>query len=217
MADNHPYDNKAKGVETAENMDKLARNVFAGVYPLIAEQIKERFNITSGECIDIGSGPASLPVALARITDLHIYAVDQSPHCKTIAMRNAKEAGLTDRITAIEAVAEKLPFRDNSIDLVISRSSVMFWNDLVAGFDEIYRVLKPGGNTYIGAGFGCKELKESIFAKMEVKQPGWGAKRKERLSPENQQRIQAALDKSAVCKYRMHKTETGFWICISKG
>jgi ubiquinone/menaquinone biosynthesis C-methylase UbiE len=132
-------------------------------------------------------------------------------------MRNAKEAGLTDRITAIEAVAKKLPFRDNSIDLVISRSSVMFWNDLVAGFDEIYRVLKPGGNTYIGAGFGCKELKESIFAKMEVKQPGWGAKRKERLSPENQQRIQAALDKSAVCKYRMHKTETGFWICISKG
>lgn len=81
-----------------------------------------------------------MPITLAKIMDLHIYAVDQSPHCKTIVTRNADEAGFSDN----------LPFDDNSIDLIMSKRSVMFWNDFIAAFNEINRVLKLGGSIYIG-------------------------------------------------------------------
>jgi len=216
MAEDHPYQDMSKDVEIAEGMNESAQNAFAKVYPLLAEQVTHRYGIKKGKCIDIGSGPGTWPIALAKITDLHIYAVDKSPHCKIVVARNVKAAGLEGRITAVESGVEKLPFEDDSIDLIISRSSVVFWDDLKAAFNEIYRVLKPSGKTYIGAGFGDKKLKDDIFARMEEKKPGWAAKRKELLSSDNQDRIETGLKESNVSKYEIHRTTTGFWICISK-
>jgi SAM-dependent methyltransferase len=47
-----------------------------------------------------------------------------------------------------------MPFPDNSVDLVVSRGSIFFWNDPVQGLKEVYRVLRPGGKAYIGGGAG---------------------------------------------------------------
>jgi malonyl-CoA O-methyltransferase len=41
--------------------------------------------------------------------------------------------------------AEKLPFSDNSIDLIYSNFALQWCFDLSQLFDELYRVLKPGG------------------------------------------------------------------------
>jgi ubiquinone/menaquinone biosynthesis C-methylase UbiE len=41
--------------------------------------------------------------------------------------------------------AEALPFDDVSFDIVVSANSIFFWPDQPAGIQEIYRVLKPGG------------------------------------------------------------------------
>jgi ubiquinone/menaquinone biosynthesis C-methylase UbiE len=42
-----------------------------------------------------------------------------------------------------------LPFADNSVDLVVSTLSLHHWDDPAAGFNEIVRVLGPGGQAWI--------------------------------------------------------------------
>ena len=66
----------------------------------------------------------------------------------------AREKGLEDRLSAVVGVAEEMPFLDNSVDLLVSRGSIFFWDDPVKGLQEVYRVLRPGGKAYIGGGAG---------------------------------------------------------------
>jgi ubiquinone/menaquinone biosynthesis C-methylase UbiE len=44
-----------------------------------------------------------------------------------------------------QAVAERLPFRDDSFDLVVSTVSFAHWSDQPAGLTEVARVLRPAG------------------------------------------------------------------------
>jgi SAM-dependent methyltransferase len=53
-------------------------------------------------------------------------------------------------ISAIQAVAEALPFADNSFDYALSVTTICFVDDASAMLSEAYRVLKPGGGIVIG-------------------------------------------------------------------
>ncbi|WP_205013216.1 SAM-dependent methyltransferase, partial [Pseudomonas shirazica] len=79
-------------------MDRIAKTIFAPIYPVIAEQILDRCGITRGRCLDIGSGPGSLGIALARSSDLVVTLLDSSLEALKIAEGNVRDAGLSDRI-----------------------------------------------------------------------------------------------------------------------
>ncbi|MBU1343931.1 MAG: class I SAM-dependent methyltransferase [Proteobacteria bacterium] len=216
MPVDNPYTDDQNDQKAALEMDEIARTIFAPIYPVIAEQIKATHGITAGTCIDLGAGPCALSIALARMTDLRLFAVDKSPHSHAIAMGNVKEQGLENRITPVKADISNMPFEDNYADLMVSRGSVFFWEDLVSAFNEIYRVLKPGGKTHIGGGFGTVELKNAIFEKMAQKKDGFEERSKKRGGPENMKRIKTALDESLAGKYKMTQSDIGFWIHIKK-
>ena len=82
----------------SRDMDEIAKTLFAPVYPVIAENIIRRFGISSGTCVDIGSGPASLAIAVARQSNLSVIALDYSDGMHEAASRNINEAGLAERI-----------------------------------------------------------------------------------------------------------------------
>ncbi len=212
----NPYKDDEKDLKAAKSMDKISKTVFAPIYPLIAGQIKKKFNITKGNCIDLGSGPAALSISLARISDLKIYALDASKHSFKIAQNNINDQGFDIRVIPMMGSAEKIPFKDNFADLIISRGSIFFWEDLIKAFNEILRVLKPGGKTYIGGGFGNDELKKAIFKEMAKENKSFSKKGKGKLTPENIQRIKNALDKSNIQKYDITHGDEGFWIHITK-
>ena len=132
---------------------KTATGDFAPVYPALAQQIVEDYGITRGICIDMGGGCGSLAIALAKITDLTIYVLDIDPAAIRLCGVLVDEAGLRGRVIPIEGDAQDMPFRNRFADLVISRGSVFFWPDQIAGLKEAYRVLKPGGVAFIGGGF----------------------------------------------------------------
>jgi ubiquinone/menaquinone biosynthesis C-methylase UbiE len=139
---------------TAAQFDRISREVFGPIYPYLAQQVKREFAISSGTAVDLGSGSGLWAIELARITDLRITALDIDPEAVKIARRNVAAAGLTGRITTIEADVQKMPFPDGSVDLVISRGSYPFWKDREAAFREVLRILKPGGGALIGGGLG---------------------------------------------------------------
>lgn len=200
----------------ARGMDEIAKTLFAPIYPVIAENIIRRFGITAGTCVDLGSGPASLSIAVARQSDLSLIALDYSDDMHEAASRNIIEAGLSDRIRLLCGDVHAMPLDDDFADLIISRGSMFFWDDLQAAFREVYRILKPGGKTYIGGGFGNAKLRDEISAAMIKKNPDWKEFNRKNISPENVERFRAILDEIGVPEYEIILGDEGFWIVLSK-
>ncbi len=204
-----------KDREGAQRMDRVAKTTFAPVYPVIAEQILDRCGISRGRCLDVGSGPGSLGIALARASDLAVTLLDSSPEMLETAEGNIREAGLSGRLSLLRGDVHAIPLPAGSVDLVVSRGSVFFWEDLARAFSEIYRVLAPGGKTYVGGGFGNAELSDSIAAAMAKKNPDWKAFRDKNLGPDNQARIaKVATDRGL--PHQIISDDSGFWVMIEK-
>ena len=148
----------------AEHMNQIAKTVFAPVYPVIAKQIIERCRISRGRCLDVGSGPGSLGIALAQASDLTVTLLDSSVEMLALARENIREAGLSDRLSLLSGDVHNIPLPARSVDVAVSRGSIFFWEDLPRAFSEIHRVLAPGGKTYVGGGFGTAELRDAVLA-----------------------------------------------------
>lgn len=100
----------------------------------------------AGEAADIGCGTGQLTIDLARLApDLHIIGVDLAAEMLERAQKQVAAAHASQRITFRLGNANRLPFDDGSLDLVVSTLSLHHWADPVAVFDEIQRVLRPGG------------------------------------------------------------------------
>ena len=100
----------------------------------------------AGEAADLGCGPGYLAIELARwAPDLHVTGVDLSDAMLTQAIANARLAGVAHQTDFRTADAAALPFPDASLDLVVSTLSLHHWDDPVPIFNEVARVLRPGG------------------------------------------------------------------------
>ena len=153
---------KVKMETDPKRMDKISKTHFKDVYPQVADQIIQRCGIKDGTCIDVGSGPGALAIAISKVTDLNIYSLDISAEMNQVAKRNIIKEKLHHKIFPVNGDAHNLPFSKDFAELIISRGSIFFWKNKETCFKEIYRVLKPGGWAYIGGGFGSGELKNKI-------------------------------------------------------
>lgn len=68
---------------------------------------------------------------------------DLSPGMVQVALRNAEKLGLD--VDGRVADAERIPYPDNSFDLVVGHAVLHHIPDVEAAFREVLRVLKPGG------------------------------------------------------------------------
>lgn len=116
---------------------------------------RERFVAVAGtsgwpyrRSLEIGAGTGffTLNLKLAGILD-EGTVTDISPRMVEVAKRNAASLGFA--IEGRAADAEELPYADNSFDLVIGHAVIHHLPDVAKAFDEIFRVLKPGGRVVI--------------------------------------------------------------------
>jgi ubiquinone/menaquinone biosynthesis C-methylase UbiE len=118
----------------------------------IANDIVERMG--NGTILDLGSGTGYLSIEIAKRTPcLRVYGIDLSKQMVKIARRHAK--GI-ENAQFVFGNAAKLPFKDDSIDLVISTGASHHWKTPGKVFDECYRVLKTGREAWIYD--GCPEV-----------------------------------------------------------
>jgi ubiquinone/menaquinone biosynthesis C-methylase UbiE len=122
-----------------------------------------------GVWIDLGAGKGPVAILLAEKTGNPVIMIDPNAEAMSEGLENARKKGLQDRLAAVVGVAEKLPLPDNSVDLVVSRGSIFFWNDPPQGLREVHRVLRPGGKAYIGGGAGSGYPREAVEKLIELR------------------------------------------------
>jgi phosphoethanolamine N-methyltransferase len=95
--------------------------------------------------LDLGCGLGGPACILAAKYGADVVGTDLEPPLIERARRRADRLGLSDR-TRFEVVTPgRLPFEDESFDLVVSSGGVTQTADKLGIFRECLRVLKPGG------------------------------------------------------------------------
>lgn len=205
-------DSEKKALE----FDEIASNVFAPIYSVIASQIKEKTNINEGVCLDLGSGGGHLGVEMTKITNMFTYLLDKSPYALKIADNRIESNNFNNRMKTVLGDVHNIPFKDETLDLVISRGSVWFWENQVKAFKEIYRVLSIGGSAYIGGGFGNARLKKEVFEKMEVMEKDWEGRRKSIVKDNCAEKFNRLLNEADIPSYKIIDDDSGLWVFIRK-
>jgi SAM-dependent methyltransferase len=96
--------------------------------------------------LDLGCGAGTDLLIAAQMVGPagRAIGVDMTPSMLEVARASAREMGL-ENVELHEALIEVLPLEDQSIDVVISNGVIDLVPDKDAVFDEIDRVLRPGG------------------------------------------------------------------------
>lgn len=125
-----------------DNLDRLKR------------EDAERFSLDYWEfdrfqnkpVLDVGCGPGWLTVNYAS-NGAKVWAMDLTLRAASLTHAFLAQKGLWAQV--IEGNAEKLPFKDNAFDLVVSSGVLHHTPDFSGAIKELHRVLKPGGQAKI--------------------------------------------------------------------
>ncbi|MEI6045462.1 MAG: class I SAM-dependent methyltransferase [Chloroflexota bacterium] len=148
----HQHENETNSEGILIHNAGLYDSIFGHFLNFSNGRIIELAGIKPGDTVlDVGSGPGSLTLKAKTIAGQRgkVYGVDGSKEMVALAQHKASKAGAA--VDFQVALAQELPFPDNTFDVVFSRLFIHHLpGDLkLSGFKEIERVLKPGGSCLV--------------------------------------------------------------------
>lgn len=127
---------------TVEIFDQFARGMRDKGWNGIEEMIAT--GITNGDVLEIGPGPGYVGLELAKkISPRSLIGCEISPAMLAFSRKNAEDYGIDAQY--VQGNAMEMPFAEETFDTVISNGSLHEWENPMKVFNEIYRVLRPGG------------------------------------------------------------------------
>ena len=126
----------------AKLYDRLARQLRDLGWNGVREMLSA--GLGPGALLELDPGPGYLGLELARqLGSRSLTGCVVNPTMLHIAQKNATEYGLPANYVLGSTM--DLPFPDGSFDCVVSNGSLHEWETPRLVFDEIWRVLRPGG------------------------------------------------------------------------
>jgi ubiquinone/menaquinone biosynthesis C-methylase UbiE len=148
----------------AEKHRKMAEN-FGREY---TEKLSSR-SFERGRILDVGCGFGGTAIALAQaFPNAEILGVDLSDPLLQIADQTAKAADLQERVTFEKEDVHRIPYEDDSFEVVLNIGMVHLVDDPIKMLDEMERVLVPDGFLFIAdlrrswLGLIEKEIKSAL-------------------------------------------------------
>lgn len=118
------------------------------------QTLLEQMTADDQALLDIGCGTGQFAVtALQRFPALQVFGLDLS--AKMLDQGKGRYAAFTDRLHVVRGDSERLPFADNTFDVVTCCHSFHHYPRQSAAVTEMFRVLKPNGRLMILD--GCRD------------------------------------------------------------
>lgn len=96
--------------------------------------------------LDVGTGTARIPILMCQQRPQYlITGVDLAQSMLILGQRNVEEAGLNQRIRLERVDSKRMPYPDLEFDMIVSNSLVHHIPDPLLLFQEIKRLVRPGG------------------------------------------------------------------------
>lgn len=118
----------------------------------VRQRILDNADLCPGDVVlDVGTGDGFIGFgALDRLPDVRVIFSDISARLLEHCREAAETAGLTHRTEVVAAPATDLrPIAEASVDVVTTRSVLIYVHEKQQAFDEFFRVLRPGGRLSI--------------------------------------------------------------------
>jgi ubiquinone/menaquinone biosynthesis C-methylase UbiE len=144
---------------------KYLSKIYDRVNPLVWTEAMREEALTMIEVertdrvLDVGCGTGFATEALIEESE-DVHGLDQSRHQLEQAWA---KLGKHDPVSFYRGDAERLPFADDTFDVVWSSGSIEYWPNPVAGLEECRRVVKPGGDVLV---VGPNDPATSLFQRL---------------------------------------------------
>jgi ubiquinone/menaquinone biosynthesis C-methylase UbiE len=149
-----------------ESLPSACVERFAGVgNPLRIGTVRDDETVLDHAC---GAGLDLLLAARRVGARGRAIGIDMTPAMREHAIAAAAQAGLSGVVEVYAGVFEDLPVPSASVDVVISNGVINLSPDKSQVFQEIARVLRPGGRLYLADVVVQRELKPAVRANAEL-------------------------------------------------
>jgi arsenite methyltransferase len=134
----------------------------------LREKVLDRAGLAEGETLlDVGCGEGLIGFGALERGAGHVVFSDISDDCLEFCREAAAALGVSDRCSFVKAGAEELrQVDDASVDVVTTRSVLIYVADKAGAFSEFFRVLRPGGRVSLFEPinrFGLDERKRGFW------------------------------------------------------
>ena len=133
-----------------DDPEELAR-VRAALGP-VRDRVLANASIERGDVVlDVGTGDGLIAFGALELTGGggRVVFSDVSETLLAICRRRAMDAGVAQRCDFVRSAADELPVADASVDVVTTRSVLIYVEDKLSAFREFHRVLRRGGRISI--------------------------------------------------------------------
>jgi ubiquinone/menaquinone biosynthesis C-methylase UbiE len=151
--------------------DLLLRLVWGSREQTYRDRVLQLAGLAYGEAVlDVGCGTGTLAIGARRIlgSSGRVAGVDASP--EMIARAKAKASNAGAAIDFKHGTAQDLPFTHTTFDVVLSTTVIHCLPEAqrAACYEEMARVLKPGGRLLLVDFGGSAESKHSLFGQLHA-------------------------------------------------
>ena len=152
--------------------------------------------------LDVGCGGGqTLRRLLGRSKGAAVHGIDISD--ESVAKARKVNAGLLDtRVFVRQGSAAELPYADSTFDLVTAVETVYFWPELPHCFEEVKRVLKPGGLFAIIIEVSSAD---SVWTRVV-----------DGLTPYSPEQLKEFLEQAGFCDVEIHRKKPSYAVIISR-